>query len=73
MFTKIIENLTESVRGVENTKEAECKLQDAIEKLFPMQPWWKTTKVKIFNELGPGRRPIKEVIAMIAYDICPQK
>lgn len=72
MFAEFIEHLTEAARGAENVKDAEHKLQDAIETVFPNKPWWKTTKVKIFNELGPSRRSVKEVIAMIAYDIFPQ-
>lgn len=69
---RLISELQDSIIGVEFIKEAEYKLQDTIERLYPGKFWWQTTNVKIYEELAFNRLPAIEVIWKIAHDIEPE-
>lgn len=69
---RLISELQDSILGVEFIKEAEYKLQDTIERLYPGKCWWQTTNVQIFEELFFNRiSPIK-LIMKIVNDIEPR-
>ena len=51
-YTKLGEEIVAVFReDNKDVKDLEYKIQDAIERIFQPRPWWKTTKVKIFEAL----------------------
>lgn len=68
----LMNELKKSLIDVDSIKEAEYKLQDTIERLYPDKCWWQTTNVQIFEELFFNRiSPIK-LIMKIVNDIEPR-